>query len=72
MDNAPDPAGNDDLKKLTGVGPKLAEKLNAEGISSFDQIAKWSEDDFAEFNEKVSLKGIEYGDLIAEAKKLAK
>ncbi|SNS27049.1 hypothetical protein [Antarctobacter heliothermus] len=33
----------DDLTVLNGVGPKLAEALNAEGIYHFTQIAAWSE-----------------------------
>lgn len=32
----------DDLQLLKGVGPKLAEMLNARGITRFDQIAKLS------------------------------
>lgn len=33
----------DDLKKLKGVGPKMAALLNAQGITRFDQIARLSE-----------------------------
>jgi len=64
------PAKSDDLKKLTGVSPKLAEKLNAAGVESFEQIANWSEDDFNAMNDEVSLKGIEYEAIVAEAKDL--
>ncbi|NRB73576.1 MAG: 50S ribosomal protein L22 [Verrucomicrobiales bacterium] len=64
------PAESDDLKKLTGVGPKLAEKLNAAGVTTYEQIANWSEDDFNAVNEEVSLKGIELETIAAEAKAL--
>tara|TARA_R110000850_G_scaffold258835_9_gene385588 strand:- start:136 stop:804 length:669 start_codon:yes stop_codon:yes gene_type:complete len=64
------PVEGDDLKKITGVGPKLAEKLNAAGVSTFDQIANWSEEDFKAVDEQVSFKGIEFDALVAEAKAL--
>ena len=31
---------NDDLKKIEGIGPKIAELLNAAGISTFAELAK--------------------------------
>jgi NADH-quinone oxidoreductase subunit E len=37
----------DDLTRLRGVGPKLAETLNGMGIYHFDQIAAWSEPELA-------------------------
>ncbi len=33
------PAGADDFTRMKGVGPKLAERLNALGVTSFAQIA---------------------------------
>ena len=64
------PAESDDLKKLTGVGPKLAEKLNAAGVTTYEQIANWSEDEFNAVKEQVPMKGIEFDSLVAEAKSL--
>ena len=64
------PAESDDLKKLTGVGPKLAEKLNAAGVTTYDQIANWSEDEFNAVREQVPMKGIQFDSLVAEAKTL--
>jgi large subunit ribosomal protein L22 len=66
------PAESDDLKKLTGVGPKLAEKLNAAGVTTYEQISSWSEDEFNAINEEVSLKGIELETIAAEAQALQK
>ncbi|WP_371039003.1 50S ribosomal protein L21 [Rhodosalinus sp. FB01] len=63
--------GADDLRKLSGVGPKLAEKLNAAGITSFAQIAAWTEEDVARIDEQLSFKGrIEREGWIEQAKAL--
>jgi large subunit ribosomal protein L21 len=63
--------GND-LTQLSGVGPALLKKLNAAGITTFAQIAAWTEADVAEFDEKLSFKGrIEREGWIAQAKELA-
>ncbi len=50
-------AGADDLKKLSGVGPALEKKLHEAGVTTFAQIASWSADEIAEFDEKLSFKG---------------
>lgn len=67
------PAGNDDLTKLTGVGPAFAKKLNEAGVTSFAQIAAWDEAEIERLDGEVSgLKGkAEKGDWVAEAKTLA-
>lgn len=36
---------NDDLTRIKGLGPKLATMLGEQGISSFAQIADWSDSD---------------------------
>jgi predicted flap endonuclease-1-like 5' DNA nuclease len=43
----PAPGGADDLTRMKGVGPKLAERLNALGVTSFAQIAALSPQDAA-------------------------
>ncbi|MBF9033592.1 50S ribosomal protein L21 [Rhodobacterales bacterium HKCCE2091] len=64
-------AGADDLKKLSGVGPALEKKLNAAGVTTFAQIAAWTEADIAEFDEKLSFKGrIEREGWVDQAKKI--
>ena len=66
------PAGADDLKKLSGVGPALEKKLHANGVTSFAQIAAWSPEDVADMDEKLSFKGrIERDGWIEQATKLA-
>ena len=42
---APATADGDDLSRLKGVGPKLATQLQELGVTSFAQIAGWSEAD---------------------------
>ena len=66
------PAGSDDLKKLSGVGPALEKKLLEAGVTSFAQIAAWTDEDVAAMDEKLSFKGrIEREGWIAQAKELA-
>lgn len=63
----------DDLKKISGVGPKLEEKLNALGITTFEQIANFTDEDVARVDEVLNFKGrIEREDWISQAKDLAK
>ncbi|RPE71411.1 LSU ribosomal protein L21P [Pacificibacter maritimus] len=70
---APAAAGSDDLKQLSGVGPALEKKLHAAGVTSFAQIAAWTEADAEAFGEKLSFKGrIEREGWIDQAKALAK
>ncbi|WP_306114430.1 MULTISPECIES: 50S ribosomal protein L21 [unclassified Roseovarius] len=65
--------GADDLKQLSGVGPALEKKLLEAGVTTFAQIAAWTEDDVAAMDEKLSFKGrIEREGWIAQAKELAK
>lgn len=67
------PAAADDLKKLTGVGPALEKKLIAAGITSYAQIAAWTDADVAAIDEQLSFKGkIEREGWIDQAKELAK
>ncbi|MEO0344410.1 MAG: 50S ribosomal protein L21 [Pseudomonadota bacterium] len=63
----------DDLKKISGVGPKLEEKLHANGIFHYDQIAAWSEAEIAYVDDQLSFKGrIERDDWIGQATELMK
>ena len=66
-------AGADDLKKLSGVGPALEKKLLEAGVTTFAQIAAWTDADVAAMDEKLSFKGrIEREGWIEQAKELAK
>jgi len=66
-------AGGDDLKRLSGVGPALEKKLHEAGVTTFAQVAAWTEADVAAMDEKLSFKGrIEREGWIEQAKELAK
>ncbi|QPH53235.1 50S ribosomal protein L21 [Pontivivens ytuae] len=66
------PAEKDDLKKLSGVGPKLETTLNEAGVYTFAQIAAWGPEDIAYMDEKLSFKGrIERENWIEQAKEFA-
>jgi predicted flap endonuclease-1-like 5' DNA nuclease len=39
----PTEGGGDDLTRLKGVGPKLADQLRAMGVTRFEQIAAWDD-----------------------------
>jgi predicted flap endonuclease-1-like 5' DNA nuclease len=63
----------DDLKLISGVGPKLEGTLNKLGFWHFDQIAKWTKKDIAIVDDELSFKGrIERDDWVKQAKALAK
>ncbi len=65
--------GADDLKKISGVGPKLEGTLNGLGIYHFDQIAGWTSENVAWVDNYLSFKGrIDREDWIEQAKVLAR
>jgi general L-amino acid transport system ATP-binding protein len=51
------PKSADDLKRISGVGPKLEEKLNELGIWKFSQIAKWEKPHIDWMDEHLNFKG---------------
>lgn len=46
-------AAGDDLVKLKGVGPKLAQTLNALGFTRFDQLARLSSNEVERLDEQL-------------------
>ena len=71
--SAPRDGAADDLKKISGVGPKLEGVLNELGFWHFDQIAKWTEDEIAWVDSRLKFKGrITRDDWMAQAAALAK
>ena len=61
----------DDLKKISGVGPKLEEKLNGLGIYHYRQIAEFTPDNVAWVDAHLNFHGrIERDDWIGQAKAL--
>ncbi len=69
------PAGHatDNLRQLKGVGPKLAGLLTELGVTSFTQIATWSDDDIRKIDAQLgTFKGrIERDNWVEQAKLLA-
>ncbi len=67
-------AGNDDLTQLNGVGPAFAKKLNAAGVTSFAQVAAWTDADLDALDAEIA--GVkakaETGEWVKQAKELAK
>ncbi len=68
---APRAGKADDLKRISGVGPKLEMVLNDLGIYHFDQIAAWSRTEIDWIDEYLQFKGrVDRDKWIAQAKKL--
>lgn len=62
----------DDLTRISGVGPKLLEKLNANGVYHFWQIAEWDAAAVAFMDDQLSFKGrIDRDDWIKQATEFA-
>ena len=62
----------DDLKRVRGIGLLIERKLNAMGVSTYEQIANWTADDVGTVNAKLEFKGrIERENWIEQARILA-
>ena len=67
------PATPDDLKLISGVGPKLEGVLNGLGIYTFAQVSKWKKKEIDWVDGYLKFKGrIERDDWLKQAKALAK
>ncbi|HWK67923.1 MAG TPA: NADH-quinone oxidoreductase subunit E [Rhizobiaceae bacterium] len=67
------PATVDDLKLITGVGPKIEATLHSLGIFTFAQVASWKKAERAWVDSYLDFKGgIERDDWVKQAKALAK
>ena len=66
-------SGADDLKLISGVGPKLEDMLNALGFWHFDQISKWTDAEIVWVDSQLTFKGrIVRDNWIDQATKLLK
>jgi len=62
-------SSEDKLTDINGIGPVIEKKLNAAGITSFKQIAGWTTEDVAKFDEELNFKGrIDREEWIKQAK----
>lgn len=61
----------DDLKLISGIGPKLEQKLNSIGIWHHDQVAAWTQPNIDWVNAAISFRGrIEREKWVPQAKQL--
>jgi predicted flap endonuclease-1-like 5' DNA nuclease len=69
---APSEGAADDLKRIRGIGVLIETKLNAMGVTTYEQIANWTADDVATVAHKLDFKGrIERENWIEQARILA-
>jgi large subunit ribosomal protein L22 len=61
-----------DLTLLSGVGPAVARSLNAEGITSIEQVAKLTKAEIEELDANIGIKGDVKDKWQAEAKEILK
>jgi len=71
--DAPNNGQADDLKRISGVGPRMEQMCNMLGFWHYDQIANWSEDEVAWVDENLQgFKGrVTRDDWVSQAKILA-
>jgi NADH-quinone oxidoreductase subunit E len=50
-----EPPKADDLKKISGIGPRLEKVLHSMGIKTFADIAKWDDAEAVRIDEKLGL-----------------
>lgn len=63
----------DDLKKISGIGPKLEQVLKSLEVTRFSEIAAWDENDIARFDRELNVSGRIVRDRwVEQAKVLAK
>lgn len=64
-------SGGDDLTNISGIGPRIAEVLNEQGIWSYAQIAAWTPENATWIENHLSFKGrVERENWIEQAKEL--
>lgn len=73
VDALSDPPENaDDLKRIRGIGVLIEKRLNALGVATYDQIAKWTAADIDRVSDSLDFKGrIERENWIEQARILA-
>lgn len=51
------PTAADDLKVISGIGPKMEHVLNGLGVRSYEKIASWGDKDIAGIEDALGFKG---------------
>lgn len=71
--SGPMAGGGDDLKLISGIGPKLEQALNGKGILRLADIARWTASDVEQIEAEFGLDGrIARDGWVEQAKKLAR
>jgi predicted flap endonuclease-1-like 5' DNA nuclease len=61
-----------DLKRISGVGPVLEQKLRDLGVTRLDQIANFTDDDVEKIDRALNIKGrVAKDDWVRQARALA-
>ncbi len=70
--SSPNITAVDDLKRIKGIGPKFEMLLHDAGITKFEQIAAWSDEDIERIAEKIGTSSvrIERDEWVASARRL--
>ena len=50
-------AVSEDVELIAGIGPTIKKKLNAAGITTWKQVAAWTAEDLAKYDEELALRG---------------
>lgn len=62
----------DDLKRIRGVGVLIEKRLNSVGITRYEQVAQWTQEDIARISQMLDFKGrIERENWVEQARILA-
>jgi len=65
------PVPHNDLLVIRGLGPKAAAALREGGVTSFEQIAAWTDEDVAQWDGQLNARGrITRNDWVGQAKAL--
>jgi predicted flap endonuclease-1-like 5' DNA nuclease len=65
-------SGEDDLTRIKGLGPKAEAALKAGGVTTFAQIAAWSDTDVEVWDDRINGRGrIERDSWVSQARDLA-
>lgn len=68
---APAGAISDDVELIGGIGPTIGKKLKAAGVTTWRQVADWTEADIAKFDAELNLRGrIQREEWVEQAKEL--
>ena len=64
-------AVSDDIELIGGIGPTIGQRLREAGITTWKQVAAWTDADIAKYDEELSLRGrVQREEWVEQAKEL--